>query len=200
MAFTPIMGGIEAAMHMINTATGQQVVNVYHFWHPGPGGVSNTDVDDTANYLATSLWGVVRAALPSVIQLVDCQARNIEVIGGYAKTSTTNSGQPGTFGGQVAPGNSAIALSWRTPSTGRRERGRNYYGPLTATGYANDRITTGLSAALFQVGAMLIGTPPNGNLVFAVRSLRDAAMKQVTAAVLDTVVDSMRRRLLNRGR
>lgn len=200
MAFIPISGGIEGTVKMIHTATGQEIANVYHFSRIGPPGVLPTDVDVVANYLATTLWTQTKACVPNIVQLVECNARDISVIGGYSKTDTTNSGQTGTFLGSAAPGNTAIALSWRTSASGRRERGRNYYGPLAVGSVTNDRITTPLVSALFQVGATLIGNPPAANIKFAIRSLADAAMKIVTAAVIDTVADSMRRRLLNRGR
>lgn len=198
MAFQPIPHGIEGVMHMLDTTTGQEIVNVYH-WIADPG-PSSTQVDDTALYLATTLWTVVRACLPAAVQLVECTARDISITGGYSKTDNTNSGQLGTFGGTKAPGNTALAVSWRTIATGRRNRGRNYYGPMTTNGIINDRAQSGLVAALFQVGAALLGTPPEANMSFAIRSVSDGVMKLVSAFVIDTIADSMRRRLLNRGR
>jgi len=185
-------------MHMLDTTTGQNIVNVYHW--VASGGVSDTKVDLTAAYLATTLWNTVRAALPPTVQLVDCFARDISIVNGYSKTDTTNSGQAGTMGGNKLPGNSAVAVSWRSIASGRRNRGRNYYSPLTSAGVVNDRLQTVLVSALLQIGAALLGTPPDPSMRFAVRSLADGVMKIVTAFVIDTVADSMRRRLLNRGR
>jgi hypothetical protein len=199
MAFTPIPGGIEGTMRLTNNVTGQHYVNVYHFLDTRVGGVINSDVDDIANFLATTLWGVVRATITSNIKLLECTARDISDVGGYSKTNTTNTGQAGTLGNNEAPGNVAISLSWRTAGTGRRNRGRSYYSGLDEGHVGGDRIDTTVQAALFQIGAALLGAVVSGQSYFAVRSIADIAMKVVTAFVVDTALDSQRNRLVNRG-
>lgn len=199
MAFTPIPGGVEGVLKVVNSTTGQRYVNVYHFLNYRVGGISHGDVDATANFLATTLWAAMRVCLTQNVKLLECTARDISVVSGYEKTDTTNTGQAGTIASDQLPGNAAIAVSWRTSGTGRRNRGRSYYSGLPEADVSGDRIDGTLLAALFQVGAALVGSNINGQEFFAVRSIKDIAMKVVTGFVQDTVMDSMRTRLLNRG-
>lgn len=199
MAFVPIPGGIEGVIKLVNSTTGQRYVNVYHFFDYRVGGPNAADVDAAANWLSTVLWPVYRPVVTANIKLLECTARNISVVSGYEKTDTTNTGQAGTASGDALPGNAACAISWRTSGTGRRNRGRSYVSGLSEEHVGGDRIDTVLLAAMFQIGAALIGSNINSEMYFAVRSIADVAMKVVTGFVQDTVMDSMRTRLLNRG-
>lgn len=199
MAFTPIPGGVEGVIKLVNSTTGQRYVNVFHFYNYRPGGPSHADIDATANWLATTLFTVYKPCLCSNIKLLECTARDISVVSGYEKTDTTNTGVAGTASGDTLPGNSACAISWRTSGTGRRNRGRSYISGLSESNVGGDRIDTTLLANMFQIGAALIGSNINSQEYFAVRSIKDVLMKIVTGFVQDTVMDSMRTRLLNRG-
>ena len=79
MPFTPIIRGIEVAFHGHN-ATGQEIINVYHFRTQGPG-VTPLDVLTVAQYMATNGWTGIRQALSSAYTADFVIGRDISVLG-----------------------------------------------------------------------------------------------------------------------
>lgn len=199
MAFVPIPQTVEVVLTLQNSTTGQNYVNVFHYKIVGPGSVSHQDLVDAAELIATQYWGAIRQALGSAMKLLQVVARDISVLSGEAYTSTTNSGASGTQNNDLAPGNTAMAVSWRTAATGRRNRGRTYVGGMTEPDISGDRVFGSTLSAIINAALVLLNNAPNGNLRFAIRSIKDIASKYVTAAVIETVLDSMRRRLAKRG-
>jgi hypothetical protein len=198
MPFTPILRGIEVAFHGHN-ATGQEIINVYHFRTQGPG-VTPLDVLTVAQYMATTGWNVIRQALSSAYTADFVIGRDISVLGGYETTVYVPAPNTGAIGGAVLPGNCAIDISWRAAATGRRNRGRTYYGVLPETSAFQDTIQSSLITALINIANMLITSGSATGSDFSVRSLVDAAMKVITGFVINTTLDSQRRRLLERGK
>jgi len=194
----PIPGCIGGVMRMQNVATGQTIINTYH-WHSTSLTVPPAAVDATAAFMATQLWPVVRACLTSFTHLVDCTARDESIVPGYVATNTANAGQGGTLGTNPLPANTALAVSWRTAVGGRTGRGRDFYGPFDETQVGNDTINGSLLPVLFQIGAYLLGNNPASGFRFAVRSLKDAVARDVTGFIIETTIDTMKKRLLNHG-
>lgn len=105
----------------------------------------------------------------------------------------------GTATGIPFPNNVALAVSLKTGLSGRRNRGRVFMGGLTdnqadgsiATGAFQTQLTTLFTALVLQVFT--------GGFDLAIASYKDAAAKVVTSFVIDTIMDSMRRRLPGRG-
>lgn len=194
----PIPGCIGGVMRMQNVNTGQTVINTYH-WHSTSLTVPTAAVDAAAAFMATQLWPIVRGSLTSGTKLVDCTAKDESIVPGYTATNNSNSGQVGTSGTNPLPANTALAVSWRTAVGGRSGRGRDFYGPFDEAGVTNDTINSGLVASLFQIGAYLLGNNPYSGFKFAVRSLTDAIARDVTGFVIETTIDTMKKRLLNHG-
>lgn len=197
MPFTPIAYGIEVTLNMQNS-TGQEIVNVFHF-KSGSINPSNADVINAGQFVAVDVWGKLRECLSGNVTALSTTARDISVLNGYSITTFISTNTHGTRGGTALPANSAIALSWRGSKSGRRNRGRTYVGVLADSDASGDIITNGLVDALILLATTLITGPSAGGIQFAVRSLADAAVHVITGYVVDTVLDSMRRRLTGRG-
>lgn len=114
----------------------------------------------------------------------------------------------GTAVGTGAPLNCTIVSSFRTANRGRSSRGRFYSYALSETDTNNNGITigSGLQTALSVMWANLSGfiSPDGWTHVVVSKQLdlvaRTAGFAQpVTSYIIDTALDSQRRRLLGRG-
>lgn len=198
MAFVPIPGCIEARVHGQNV-TGQDIIHVLHFkgagTHP-----TNAEVIAAAQFYVTTVFPLLRPALTTRYTLLDVTARDISIAAGYEFTQFVTTNNTGTDGSDPYAASAALSQSWRTTHAGRKERGRTYWGPFTEGGITGDRIQSGILNVLIQVGVALISQSPSVGLTFGIKSLADTAFKEVTAYVLETIIDSQRRRLTGRGR
>lgn len=194
----PVPGCIGLVMRMQNLDTGQTVINTYH-WHSTTLIVPAAAVDAVAAFGATQLWPIVRQCLTTKTALVDCTARDESAVPGYTHTDNSNAGQTGAQIGAPLPANVALAVSWRTSSGGRSGRGRDFYGPFQEADVTDDTIGSSLVARLFQIGAFLLGNKPYSGFNFAVRSLVHQFATDVTGFVIETTIDTMKKRLLHHG-
>jgi hypothetical protein len=107
----------------------------------------------------------------------------------------------GLIGGDATPANASIAVAWKTPYASRKRRGRMFFFGLPESGTVASLIG-GTYAGLIGVVASTITTFTNIGFVpmqFAVWSRVANIVTPVTAYLIDTAIDSQKRRLLNRG-
>jgi len=145
-------------------------------------------------------WVTVRAGFSNTLQLVDITATSYDVDPGQQHTLACNGANCfGSNAGEPEPGNVTSTVSWRTQFIGRRFRGRNYL-PSFVIGDTNNDDTIA-SATLVRL-AVLAGSllfSQDSPFVLAVFSRIANVVTPVSTAILENILDSMRRRLPGRG-
>jgi len=186
-----------AKLEIIGQADGQQVVNILHYKYTAPA--------PTAASLLTwiAAWRTAHetqwlACHSSGYTLLAYIATDIATVAGA--TATVNvAATVGTIASALQPNNVALAISWRTGASGRTNRGRTYMGGLPLNGVVNDAVVGSLVTALTNLAGALISQTFTGGFDFAVGSFKDSLAKIITGFILETITDSMRRRLPTRG-
>jgi hypothetical protein len=107
----------------------------------------------------------------------------------------------GTAGGEASPANVACCVAWKTPYANRKLRGRTYlYGLTEGFSQGSTLLSTYLALAAALSIAITTFTNSTGVSVYHVIYSRSAnVMTNVTSVLIDTIADSQRRRLPNRG-
>ncbi len=107
----------------------------------------------------------------------------------------------GTRVGNPAPSEVSCSVKFFTHLSGHRNYGGARGFPPVDTDYVGDHLTPGYLGAIQGVFQNLINAMNTAGYPLAIASLADVAMKIIAGpAVIDNVVDSMRRRTINRGR
>lgn len=195
MPFDPIPSCVK--LELVGSSDNQDVVNVLHYKYPGSAPNSSTlltfvDAWRTAhqaNYMALHGAGYT---------FTEIKATDIAAPGGAFAVRAITPGTVGTSGAQMLPNNVAIAISWRTGLTGRSNRGRSFIGGLHSGDVANNTASGPFLADLTAFATQLVATLITG-YDFGVASHKDNAIKIVTGFILEAIMDSMRRRLPQRG-
>lgn len=201
MAFIATPRGIEAVLKC--TQNGIPVNNVFNI--DAGHAVTLTDLQNVAGILAT--WWDTTAYLYFHTSLVfsEIVVTDISVANGQQVTVVTVTHPAGVQGGAAAGANVALCTTWRTSHIGRSFRGRTYWGGLPQS-YLQDAQTftsaalTNMSAvaadlrtSLQTAGYILSVLSKYANLVQRIAGL----LTQITSIVLDSKVDSQRRRNSN---
>jgi len=156
--------------------------------------------------LATDYWTRVLAPYykPIVTSNVNFDSITVtdkSIAGGNQAVYVPPQPQPGGATGDSLPGNATASMSWRSSQTGRAHRGRNYFFGLGDTSANGSTLTNASGTAISTLmGNMLVyngiaGMPTS----FVIASKVLVQLTPVLGYVLDAFVDSMRRRLLQRG-
>lgn len=160
--------------------------------------------------LATSVRGwwftSIIPLLPAAVTFREVYARDRGEVDGYEATNATGAGTPGSIAVAATPNNVSLSVSFRTGRTGRSRRGRNFWlaipgDQVTANTIGEDYITEIITAYQDMVGSGFPGW------TWIVASLRqgnnwraEALITPITSVVIvDSTVDSQRRRLPGRG-
>lgn len=181
------------------TCDNQAVVNVLHYRYTGspPSAAAlNTFITAWLTNHATQWYN----CHGNNYALNSLTATDLNTLSGFQATqNVAGPGNTGSITGFAIPNNVALALSWRTGITGRRHRGRSYIGGLTSNAIAGDLASPAFASALSTLGTSLVATLESGIFDLAIASLVDHVSVAVTGFVIDTILDSMRRRLPGRG-
>jgi hypothetical protein len=179
-------------------ADGQDVINVLHYKYVGAAPTA-VALDAFITSWKTAHLAQWLACHSSGYLILGFECTDIASAAGARATQALSTGNVGTVGSPLLPNNVALAVSWRTGLAGRTNRGRTFMGGLPASGYNNDAITGSLLTALSTLAAALISQTFTGGFDFAVASFKDSLAKVITGFIMETVIDSMRRRLPGRG-
>jgi len=107
----------------------------------------------------------------------------------------------GTATGSTMPGNVTSTVSWRTGFAGPRRRGRTFMVDTPATNVTGDeRISGARASELATWGSTLINALQVANKLLVVASHTYHTWTPIVSVVIETILDSMRRRLPGRGR
>jgi len=204
MTFIPT---VDTARATLNFSQGTSLgVNVLWFKRSSP--IVSADLTTLAIDL-TNWWDTYGD--PTMV--ASGQLNSIDAIQQDSSTSPSINYAPaspiaGTATGTGAPLNVTIVSSFRTANRGRSSRGRFYSYALSEADTNNDGVTigSGLQTALSVMWANLAGfvSPDGWTHVVVSKQLdgvaRAAGLAQaITSYIIDTALDSQRRRLLGRG-
>lgn len=109
--------------------------------------------------------------------------------------------RPGTATGNSSPGNVTSTVSWRSLFVGRQFRGRTYMveTPIDQV-TPSETINGARASALATWASNLLGALSALGHVLKIASFTHNAAYGVVSAVIETILDSQRRRLPGRGR
>jgi hypothetical protein len=204
MAFVPVPNTLQAELRF---AYGTQLAeNVLYF--VGSAGVTPALATSLGTALVT-WWNAnfkadsVTNFILSSIYMTDLTSQT-----SFTVTHTTGLPSPGTNGGDPIPFNCALVASFRTAQRGRSGRGRNYVGGWPETQVSSStpdaarvgRILTGYNL-LIGAGTFVAGLQWVVVSRFTNNAPRAVGLAiPITSVIVDSIMDSQRRRLPGRGR
>lgn len=205
MPFVPAPNVVELQFRC--TFDGEQTMNRVHVHVGGP----PTQAICQALATAGLTWwtGNVTAITGATLALREVYCKGVDNLNSFEATASPPAPVPGTQVGDTLPNNCSLAVSLRSGLTGRSARGRWFWQGLTEAQVTASRVIAGtvasidaaitnLRSAIVTLGHELIivsyranGIPrPGGPVYFSV----------INVIVVDSVIDSQRRRLPGRGR
>jgi len=202
MPFIPVPNGIQLCF--LFTTAGQN----WQFCitlRKSAGSVEDTDLQQaTADGQAWWL-SFLKGALSSVAHLNEITATDLTSEGAPQYRALV--GENGNNAGSYTPTNVAVVMSHRTAKRGRSYRGRSFIGGLPITQVDTPTTLAASTATAFANGfASLRGTLDTHGLDHVVASRQHngvttspAETNEVITTVVDTLLDSQRRRLAGRG-
>lgn len=201
MATITTPNGIE--LRVIAAQNGVPVVNVYHL--KTSGAVTLANLEAAAETYADWYETLGRGYFHSSYVLQSIVATDISVSNGMQYTWSEFSTPAGAITSAPAAANAAAVISWRTPFIGRSYRGRTYIGGLANAELVDAQHLQSSTASGMAVDwGVLQDAWTTAGLVLSVLSKVAAGvlrihgiLTEVTAIVVDTKVDSQRRRTAN---
>lgn len=193
---------IEVALY--GTQEGSQRINVWHYKN-----VSAIGAPSVAQLIeiGQDFWSAINATYTSLANVNtnfdSVTVRDLQAVGANVGVYTIPQPHPGTASGTADPGNASLVLSWRTGRAGRAFRGRTYLYGLSETSTVGSTVNSGYALAANTLAATIrnfTNTPGAVTLQFAIASFTKEVLQPVIAHIIDIYIDSMRRRLINRGR
>lgn len=194
-------------VEMRYTQDGQAVENTLYFLAPVAPGVD--DLNELGASLFTWYTAAIRPLQGNTVNLNEIYLRSLAGAVAAEYTTVVPQPSPGTRIGTPLPNNVTLAVSFRTGTTGRSARGRNYIlglvesdvdfnevgGPVTEDWQdAYNELTTAGGAVpgytWIVYSRRTAGAPRPTGVAFTI----------VTATIVNNIVDSQRRRLPGRGR
>lgn len=158
----------------------------------------------TAVDAAFTLWNTyAKPAMPSGVALYNVHGVVYDPTGSpWVYDHPVSPEVPGTIAGNMAPGNASITVSERANLAGRKYRGRLYWPALPAGNVNQDDTVNGAMISLLATFALqfitaFANSAGTGQLAIFHRSSN--TWSAVASIVLESFVDSMRRRLPGRG-
>jgi len=155
--------------------------------------------------LAADWWSVVGLSIQSFtstdVTFLSITIRDLNDVTGAEGTYTLPVNTNGLLASQSVPYNAAAVISWRSAQVGRRGRGRWYALGIGETQVAGNILGAPMQTLLLAAGVVINSYTGTGAVpstpVIASRAAE--VLYPIAAVVVDTFVDSMRRRLQGRG-
>lgn len=204
MPFIPTPGGVKVCMRYMKA--GQQVCNVFHV---DVGGAPSTADLIAIGGAFKDWWSAkVKPYQSEDVTLQAVEVTDIETLGAPGIEYTTGLPDTGTVGAPPLPNNVTIASKLSSGLTGRSYRGRSYFVGLTPAYILadNQHINPTMSTAFNAMWEDLLSRIVALGFELAILSLRNGGadrtsgvLTAVTNVLTNTVLDSQRRRLPERG-
>lgn len=203
MAFIPTPGAIRSALQF--TYDDQLVVNTC--WSHKNAVISDADLSNCNDALIAWWQANMRAHSSVQLTLNSVVSYSQAAVDAPQHTTIVTTNNVGLATNPPLPGNVAAVISFRTANRGRSSRGRMYVPALVVTDTATpNQMTATLRTALINAAVDLVGKLAFVGLQQVIVSHffnkfpRAAGLVQpVTSSIVDTLLDSQRRRLTARG-
>lgn len=191
---------------MIFARDTRTLVNTFHVFNATGW---NLGTMTTLANAAVTWWNTVyKLAIPGVVALTGVQVRLYDPANPLAVDIPVSPASPGTRAGTAEVGSASVSLSERTGLAGRAYRGRIYAPGVSESDVTSDDKLVSAAAVLFgnAIANLVFGALPAGNILhifhrpLPVPKPRDNTSNPVNTYVIESLVDSQRRRLASRGR
>jgi len=168
------------------------------------GGVTESNLDD-AYAAALAFFNDIKPAYHPSYVLNDITVTDVSIVGGMQKIYPLTADNIGTSAGSAAAANAAVVISLRSGLVGRSYRGRFYVGALSNNNLDNAQNIGTASASFYATtfqdfmdaldvaGQVLVVVSRFANNVARLVALTT----EVLSIIVDTKVDSQRRRTAN---
>jgi len=195
--FHPVANTVEVAIQ--GKEGGQARVNVLAYKYSGAA-PTPAELTSLGAAIAGAVLPAMEAAAVTTVSWQNIHLRDMSTITGASVDYPLVGPFVGLRSTPAAPGNVTLSLSKRSAIAGRSFRGRFYtVGPGQAD-FPLDTAAVGYVTLATNIGVTLLVSFLAGRFQPAIASVVQAASNPIISVVIDTVADSMRRRLLNRGR
>jgi len=177
----------------------RKFVNVFHMARSDGGVLGTADLLNMANVVAGWWNNTYRHSCSNRIVGESVVATKLDPANPLQETVYINAPGDGT-GGDVESANVTGAVSFRTGLAGRKYRGRFYhFQPDGGQINDNDTFTGAFLTTLTSLGNALLSQAVTAALQVIIFHRADDTFTRVNTTIMDQLVDSMRRRLANRG-
>lgn len=205
MPFIPVPNGVQCEVR--GSYLGERVENVFWFFVDG----EESPTVATLGAIAADVFSWWDDHIKPIISAnytlreIYCTDQSSQFGGAY--TYTTGLPADGANVQEPLPGNVALCVSLRTFLRGRSNRGRSYIVGLTENQVSGNQVTTASAAAWLAAYDVLVNTFNTPPYQLAVCSRFSGGLPRAQgvltpiqdATLVDTFVDSQRRRLPGRG-
>lgn len=200
---TPIVIASCIRITLVMTQEGSQRINRFHFLTDGAGPFPAPALQA----LASDFYAVLVAPYYKPLANANVNFDRVEAL-----DMTTPIGQVGVYvppqpqaggaAGEALPANATAALSLKTGYSGRRFRGRSFFVGLSEASSSGSTLGNGSIVSLVALASRFLiysgtATIPGS---MAIASYTYHLLTRIAAVSVDAFIDSMRRRLINRGR
>jgi len=204
MPFIPVP---ETVMVEVRMRLNLQSIEQTLYFQKG-GGWDSASATTLANDILLWWTTYYRVEISDDVTLVEIVVTDLDVVDSFQVTVPAPSPAPtGSNGDGAAPNNVAICISFRTDRRGRSYRGRNYVSGIPTNLILNSVVLPDFTDAILSAYQTLPFATTSSGGTWVIASRRNGGVARVigvttpvTSVVLvDSVVDSQRRRLPGRG-
>lgn len=204
MAFQPVTNGFKSAIE--GRQSGEPAIITQGWLTTGVIGAG--DAEQLAVGLGDWFTGNVLPSLSSNYVYEQTVVTGLRTASDFTFTNDANSGQAGGSLVVSDPNNVTLAISFRSGMTGRSFRGRNYLPGIPGSAISDNRVSSILANLFAGAYEILMGEDAIATgFTWGVISRRTGGALRAAGIVtpitqvviVDTVVDSQRRRLPGRG-
>lgn len=202
MPFIPVPNGIQLCFLFTSDAQNWQFCLTLQ---KSAGAPTSTDLQQ-ATADGQAWWtSFLKGALTNQNQLREIVATDLTAQGAPQNRVTVN--ETGTGAGTAGPLSNAVVISHRTAKRGRSYRGRSFISGWPGSQLQTMNTLVGSTATAFANGFASLRTTLDGHGIDQVIATRQhnnqvvtpAETNEVISTVVDTLIDSQRRRLTGRG-
>lgn len=203
MAFQPVAA--TALAELVFDLDGEVTENTLYFRKPNA--YTLADLTDLATKLRTWWTTLMQPAISNACALTSIKCTSLNDQTGPQFILTAGLPAAGADPSDAVPNNSAFVVTFRTALIGRSFRGRNYIGGIPETVVDTSRILPATATYFRDAYAGIPGIVTAAHLWVVVSRTVNGVIQMPTALtnpvisvdVVDTVMDSQRRRLPGRG-
>lgn len=184
------------------TQEASQRVNVHHYQFSAVTALSVAQCLEMATNFWTAVGPSYVAATSVSVNFDSVTVRDIGAPGLNEATYNIPQPAPGARVGTATPANAASVISWRTGIAGRFGRGRTYMFGIADADAVGSQIQSAQATRLLAIATALQSFLNAGGAVGVLHALASFSHSRsitIISFIIDLLIDSQRRRLINRG-